>query len=123
MNSKTISVHYNKRNANLVTRAAFWPGDSISSASQPVRVRTEKQRKTTRVSNKIIHKLRIKLSSSQARFLYFFTHHNYIIMYIAFYKTTDRVPDKFIRRTLTYREKFDLHITQNYLENIVHANN
>ena len=70
-----------------------------------------------------IHELRIKLSGSQARFLYFFTHHNYIIMYIAFYKTTDQVPDKYIRRTLAYRDKFKLHITRNYLENVDHANN
>ena len=89
-------MHYDKRNANLVTRAVFWSGDSISSVSQPDRGRAEKQRKTTRVSNKVIHELRIKLSSSQDRFLCFFTHHNYIIMYTAFYKTTDRVPNKFI---------------------------
>lgn len=51
-----------------------------------------------------IHELRITLSGDQVRFLYFFCFKNYIIFYHAFWKHTDRVPEKFIQQTIRYRE-------------------
>ena len=53
-----------------------------------------------------IHELRIKLSGDQIRMLYFFCYQKYIVLYYAFIKNTDRVPEEFIRKVTTYRSDF-----------------
>ncbi len=53
-----------------------------------------------------IHELRVKLSGDQMRLLYFFCYESYIVVYRAFRKTTSKVPDKYIRETMEYREIF-----------------
>lgn len=53
-----------------------------------------------------IHELRIKIAGEQVRLLYFFCYRNFIILYHAFVKRTDRVPEKFIRRVVDYRQAF-----------------
>jgi hypothetical protein len=53
-----------------------------------------------------IHELRLKLSGNQARILYFFCFETYIILYQAFWKNTDRVPEKRIIQTIRYRDQF-----------------
>ena len=53
-----------------------------------------------------IHELRITLSGDQIRMLYFFCYRKYIILYYAFIKNTDRVPEKFIRKVSAYRNDF-----------------
>jgi hypothetical protein len=53
-----------------------------------------------------IHELRIKLSGEQFRLLYFFCYENYIVMYRALRKRTDKVPDEYIREIMNYREAF-----------------
>lgn len=62
-----------------------------------------------------IHELRIKLSGNQARILYFFCFQQYIVLYQAFWKHTDRVPEKIISQTIRYRERLLANITQNQL--------
>ena len=62
-----------------------------------------------------IHELRIKLSGNQARILYFFCYKHYIVLYQAFWKNTDRVPEKIIDQTVKYRERLLANITQNQL--------
>ena len=62
-----------------------------------------------------IHELRIKLSGNNARILYFFCFEYYIILYQAFWKHTDRVPEKIISQTIRYRERLLANITQNQL--------
>ena len=52
-----------------------------------------------------IHELRVNLSGSRYRFLYFFCFEKYIIMFLVFVKNTDRVPEKIIRQMIKYREK------------------
>ena len=53
-----------------------------------------------------IHELRIRLSGEQIRMLYFFCYQKYIVLYYAFVKNTDRVPEEFIRRVAEYRNNF-----------------
>lgn len=53
-----------------------------------------------------IHELRVKLSGDQMRLLYFFCYETYIVVYRALRKTTDKVPDEYIRETRNYREAF-----------------
>lgn len=53
-----------------------------------------------------IHELRIKLSGDQIRMLYFFCYRKYIVLYYAFIKNTDRVPEKFIHKVSLYRNDF-----------------
>ena len=63
-----------------------------------------------------IHELRITLSGDPVRFLYFFCFKNYIIFYQAFWKHTDRVPQKYIKQTIRYRNEFLLRTDQKQLE-------
>ena len=53
-----------------------------------------------------IHELRIRLSGGQIRMLYFFCYQKYIVLYYAFVKNTDRVPEAFIRKVAEYRNDF-----------------
>jgi hypothetical protein len=68
-----------------------------------------------------IHELRLTLSGSQARVLYFFCYRKFIILYYAFLKNTQRVPDKFVRKVITYREDFLQSISKNHLEEVAGA--
>jgi len=52
-----------------------------------------------------IHELRISLSGDPVRFLYFFCFRDYIVFYHAFWKNTDRVPEKYIKKTIRYRDE------------------
>lgn len=63
-----------------------------------------------------IHELRLTLSGDQARVLYFFCYRRFIILYYAFLKNTQKVPDKFIRKVIAYRDEFLESITRKYLE-------
>ena len=69
-----------------------------------------------------IHELRIKLSGDQVRMLYFFCYRKFIILYYAFAKTTNRVPEKFIRRVAAYRDEFLETLPKSYLERIAREN-
>jgi phage-related protein len=53
-----------------------------------------------------IHELRIKLTGTQVRILYFFCFKNIIILANAFEKHTDKVPDSEINTALKYRQDF-----------------
>lgn len=53
-----------------------------------------------------IHELRLKLSGSQVRVLYFFRYQKYIVLTHAFAKTTGRVPKQEIEKAISYREDF-----------------
>jgi hypothetical protein len=53
-----------------------------------------------------IHELWIRLSGDQIRMLYFFCYQKYIVLYYAFVKNTDRVPEEFIRKVAVYRDNF-----------------
>ncbi len=53
-----------------------------------------------------IHELRIKLSGSQVRILYFFCYKDYIILTNQFVKNTDKVPKSEINKSKERREKF-----------------
>lgn len=68
-----------------------------------------------------VHELRIKLAGEQVRLLYFFCYRNYIILYHAFIKSTDRVPEKFIRRVIDYRASFLNRTNPQQLEALIDA--
>ncbi len=53
-----------------------------------------------------IHELRIKLSGSQVRILYFFCYKDYIILTNQFVKNADKVPKSEINKSKERREKF-----------------
>lgn len=53
-----------------------------------------------------IHELRLKLSGSQVRVLYFFRYQKYIILTHTFVKTTGRVPNQEIEKAIRYRNDF-----------------
>lgn len=68
-----------------------------------------------------IHELRIKLSGDQIRVLYFFCYQKYIVLYYAFIKNTDRVPEEFIHRVASYRDDFLKRVDPTSLEREIHA--
>lgn len=68
-----------------------------------------------------IHELRIKLSGRHIRLLYFFCYRKFIILYYGFAKNTDRVPDKFIRKVIDYRDRFMRRLSRRQLEELVDA--
>lgn len=68
-----------------------------------------------------IHELRIKLSGDQIRLLYFFCYQKFIVLYYAFVKTTDRVPEKLIHRVMTYRDNLLEYTDREQLEAIANA--
>lgn len=68
-----------------------------------------------------IHELRVSLSRDQVRILYFFCHRKFIVLYYAFFKNTDRVPEKYIDMVIQYREEFLDRITKEELEEVSRA--
>ncbi|TGK86198.1 type II toxin-antitoxin system RelE/ParE family toxin [Leptospira montravelensis] len=62
-----------------------------------------------------IHELRVKLSGSQIRILYFFCYKDYIILTNQFVKNTDKVPKAEISKAIKRRETF----LQKYTEKIL----
>ncbi|MFH1985412.1 MAG: type II toxin-antitoxin system RelE/ParE family toxin [Pseudomonadota bacterium] len=68
-----------------------------------------------------IHELRIKLSGDQVRLLYFFCYQRFIILYHAFVKNTDRVPERIIDEVIRYRSAFLDMTPENRLEAAAHA--
>lgn len=50
-----------------------------------------------------------------------FSYRKFIILYYAFLKNTQRVPDKFVRKVITYRDDFLQSISKNYLEEVAGA--
>ncbi|EMY70485.1 type II toxin-antitoxin system RelE/ParE family toxin [Leptospira vanthielii] len=53
-----------------------------------------------------VHELRIKLSGSQIRILYFFCYKNYIVLTNQFVKKTDKVPKAEIKKAINRRDYF-----------------
>lgn len=53
-----------------------------------------------------IHELRFTLSTENVRVLYFFCYRKFIVLYNAFLKNTDRVPEHEIREAMAYRDRF-----------------
>ncbi|WP_027362647.1 type II toxin-antitoxin system RelE/ParE family toxin [Desulfospira joergensenii] len=53
-----------------------------------------------------IHELRFTLSRERVRVLYFFCYRKFIVLYYVFLKNTRKVPEKFIRKVIEYRENF-----------------
>jgi len=53
-----------------------------------------------------IHELRVKLSGSQIRFLYFFCYAEFIIITHAFTKNTQKVPASEIQKAKKFRQLF-----------------
>jgi len=68
-----------------------------------------------------IHELRVKLSGEQIRMLYFFCFRKFIILYHAFVKTTDRVPERFVRKVIDYRDNLLERTSPKVLEAVVNA--
>lgn len=68
-----------------------------------------------------IHELRLTLARDQVRILYFFCYETYIVLYHVFFKTTRRVPEKYINQVMTYRERFLSRISRDQLEREAHA--
>lgn len=68
-----------------------------------------------------VHELRITLAGDQVRVLYFFCYETYIVLYHVFFKTTQRVPEKYIDQVTEYREDFLSRISQDQIEREVHA--
>lgn len=68
-----------------------------------------------------IHELRIKLSGDQIRLLYFFCFQKFIVLYHAFVKTTDRVPEKMIRTVKRYRDTLLERTDREQLETFANA--
>lgn len=66
-----------------------------------------------------IHELRIKLSGDQIRLLYFFAHQKFIVLYYAFVKNSRKVPEKFIRKVVEYREQFMQTVPKDHLEDMI----
>lgn len=63
-----------------------------------------------------IHELRISLAKNRVRMLYFFCYGQFIVLYHVFFKTTQRVPDKYIDQVIKYRTDFLSKMSQDQLE-------
>ena len=68
-----------------------------------------------------IHELRLTLSRSRVRILYFFCYETYIVLYHVFFKSQRRVPEKYIAKVMAYRDQFLAQITPDQLERSAHA--
>lgn len=68
-----------------------------------------------------IHELRVSLSRNQVRILYFFCYRRFIVLYHVFFKTTRRVPDKYVHQAVKYRESFLDRMSEEQLEMRAHA--
>ena len=53
-----------------------------------------------------IHELRFNLARNKVRMLYFFCFQKFIVLYYAFFKNTQRVPEKYIQKVIRYRDEF-----------------
>jgi hypothetical protein len=68
-----------------------------------------------------IHELRVHVAGEPIRLLYFFMFETYIIFYQALHKHTDRVPERVITETRTYRDDVARRLDRKHLEAVVHA--
>lgn len=68
-----------------------------------------------------IHELRVTLSKNNVRMLYFFCYQKFIILYHAFFKNTQKVPEKHIQKVSRYREAFLQRKSEKALEELTHA--
>ncbi len=68
-----------------------------------------------------IHELRFTLSRTRVRVLYFFCYQKFIVLYYVFFKNTDKVPDKFIKKVIQYRESFLRKTSEKKLKETWHA--
>ena len=68
-----------------------------------------------------IHELRFTLSRTKVRVLYFFCYQKFIVLYYVFFKNTDKVPEKFIRKVIDYRDGFLKKVSKQKLEETWHA--
>lgn len=63
-----------------------------------------------------IHELRFTLSRTKVRVLYFFCYQKFIVLYYVFFKNTQKVPEKFIKKVVEYRDSFLKRASQTTLE-------
>jgi len=68
-----------------------------------------------------IHELRISLSQDNVRVLYFFCFRRFIVLYEAFLKNTQKVPEKYINNVISYREQFLARMSETKLEQVSRA--
>lgn len=68
-----------------------------------------------------IHELRISLSRENVRVLYFFCYQRFIVLYEAFLKNTQKVPEKYINNAIAYREQFLARTTERQLKQVSYA--
>ena len=69
-----------------------------------------------------VHELRITLGGDHARILYFFCFEKFIILYHAFWKRTDKVPEQIIRETIEYRKNLINRFNKKALEYFIDEN-
>jgi len=67
-----------------------------------------------------IHELRFTLSRTKVRVLYFFCYQKYIVLYYVFFKNTQKVPEKFIKKVVEYRDSFLRRASRKTLEETRH---
>lgn len=63
-----------------------------------------------------IHELRFTLSQTKVRVLYFFCYQKFIVLYYVFFKNTQKVPEKFIKKVVEYRDSFLARASKKTLE-------
>ena len=63
-----------------------------------------------------IHELRFTLSRTKVRVLYFFCYQKFIVLYYVFFKNTQKVPEKYIKKVVEYRDGFLKRASQTTLE-------
>ncbi|MCK5836841.1 MAG: type II toxin-antitoxin system RelE/ParE family toxin [Desulfobacula sp.] len=68
-----------------------------------------------------IHELRFTLSRTKVRVLYFFCYQKFIVLYYVFFKATQKVPEKFIKKVIDYRTDFLERASRKKLEESWHA--
>jgi len=68
-----------------------------------------------------IHELRFTLSREKVRVLYFFCYQKFIVLYYVFFKNTQKVPEKFIKKVIDYREEFLDRASEKTLEDMSRA--
>ena len=68
-----------------------------------------------------IHELRFNLSSNKVRVLYFFCYESFIVLYYAFFKNTQKVPEKFIKKVVNYRKDFLTKVSEKNIRKNLHV--
>jgi phage-related protein len=68
-----------------------------------------------------VHELRVTLSGEHVRFLYFFCFEEFIILYHAFWKHTDKVPERLIHETVRYRDSLLKRLDKTSLKKYTYA--